>query len=254
MPTKPQTRTNGPRRPELTRTSILVLVLAFAAGAMSASPASAQSTSGPLGTVTVAGTNLGDGTSVAISGAAAYRFGRVLGLGIEVTAVPTLTAEPPEPPEFLDAAADITGYIGAPSSLIFPPIRFPTYRFEEDGGRAVIFTTNLRLEIPTLSSRVLPYAVAGGGVATVREQFTLTVDYPEFIIQSPIGPVPISGRRSFSQPISNSFNSLALTLGGGVSFRWTDHLWVDADLRYFALLGDEDVHVSRIGGGLSYRF
>jgi opacity protein-like surface antigen len=249
MPTKPQTRTNGPHRPELTRIAIVALLLALAGGALSASPASAQSAAGPLGSVTVAGTNLGDGTSFAISGAAGYRFGRVLALGIELTAVPTLTGEAPE---LYNIAADVSGSLEA-IGLIYPPI-FPTYRFEEDGGRAMIFTTNLRLEIPTLSPRVLPYVVAGGGVATVKEQYTLTVEYPEFVIQSPTAPVSIPTTRSSSQPVSNSFNSLALTLGGGVSFRWTDHLWVDADLRYFALLGDEDVHVSRFGGGLSYRF
>jgi Outer membrane protein beta-barrel domain len=252
MPTKPQTRMNGPRRPELTRTSILALVLAIAGCSMSASTAFAQS--GPLASVAVAATNIGDGTSVAISGAAAYRFNRVLALGVEVTAVPTLTAEPPEPPVILDALGGITRYIDVPSSILIYPPPFPTYRFEEDGGRAVIFTTNLRLEIPTVSARVLPYVVAGGGVATMREQFTLTVDYPDFVIQAPDGPIPISARRSVSQPISNSFNSLALTLGGGISFRWTDHLWVDGDLRYFALLADRDMHVSRFGGGLSYRF
>jgi opacity protein-like surface antigen len=238
----------------LTRTSILALVLAIAGGATSASPAYAQSAAGPLASVAVAATNIGDGTSVAISGAAAYRFNRVLGLGVEVTAVPTLTAEPPDLPVILDAPAGLTRYIDVPSSILIYPPPFPTYRFEEDGGRAVIFTTNLRLEIPTVSARVLPYVVAGGGVATMREQFTLTVDYPDFVIQLPDGPIPISARRSVSQPISNSFNSLALTLGGGVSFRWTDHLWIDGDLRYFALLADRDMHVSRFGGGLSYRF
>jgi hypothetical protein len=127
MPTKPQTRMNGPRRPELTRTSILALVLAIAGCSMSASTAFAQS--GPLASVAVAATNIGDGTSVAISGAAAYRFNRVLALGVEVTAVPTLTAEPPEPPVILDALGGITRYIDVPSSILIYPPPFPTYRF-----------------------------------------------------------------------------------------------------------------------------
>jgi opacity protein-like surface antigen len=251
MRTKPQTHTDGrPHGPEPARSLIAALLLAIAACVSNASPSSAQ-TAGPLGSVTVAGTNLGDGTNIAIAGAVTYRFGRVLGLGIELTAVPTLT---PEPPDFVNTIADVGGYIGGPSGLIFPPPTFPSYRYEQDGGRAVIFTTNLRVEIPTLSPRVLPYVVAGGGAATVKEEFTLTFQYPEIIIQSPVGPVPVSRMRSVSQPISNSFNSLALTLGGGVSFRWTEHLWLDADLRYLALLGVRDVHVSRFGGGLSIRF
>jgi opacity protein-like surface antigen len=251
MRTKQQTRTTGRRRPESTRTSVVALVVAIAGVFLSGSAVSAQPAAGPLGSVIVGGTNIGDGTSPAISGAVAYRFGRVLGLGIELTAVPTLT---PEQPEFFANTASGIGAVGGAVSTVFPPIAIPAYRLEEEGGRAVVFTTNLRLEIPTLSPRVLPYVVAGGGVGTVKEQFTLTVQYPEVIIQSPVGPVPISRARSISEPLSNSSTNLALTLGGGVSFRWTDRLWIDADLRYFALLGDPDVHVSRGGGGLSYRF
>jgi opacity protein-like surface antigen len=224
----------------------------MAGAAISASPAFAQPASGPLASVTVAGTNIGDGTGVAITGGMTYRFNRVIGLGVEVTAVPTFT---PEQPDFVVNTGSSFRYsnVGPTSGIPTSVVIAPTF-YEPDDGRAVIFTTNLRLEIPTTSRRVLPYVVAGGGAGTVKEHFTRTVEYPDFFVPSFDGPVPIRRRLSFSQPVTNSFTSLALTLGGGVSFGWTEHLWVDADLRYLALLADRDRHVTRFGGGLSYRF
>jgi opacity protein-like surface antigen len=235
-----------PRTPDSIRRTRALIVFALLASALGRAPAAAQTTTtGPLASVAVFGSSVGDGTSAGVTGGVAYRFNRALAFGIEVTAVPSLT--PGDPTPGANGRLEESFVATGGSVSIFPPVIVPIYRYEEEGGRAAIFTTNVRLEIPLASPRVLPYVIGGGGISTVREQFTLTVEYPDFVIQS----FPV---RPFSQTITQSATDLALTLGGGISFRATDHLWIDADLRYFALLGHVDRHIGRFGGGVSYRF
>jgi opacity protein-like surface antigen len=226
--------------------------VAFAALLCVSTPATAAASEGPLAAVAVSATTIESGTSTALSASAGYQFNSVFGLGVELTFVPSLNSDTPLPvdlqlPELLD-----TGGIG---TAIYPlPIPRPIVSYSAGDGRATVFTTNLRLEIPTTSGRLVPFVVAGGGVGTVREEFTIDWRYPDVIIQSPGGPLPIVPSRSISQPSSRVFTDLALTLGGGVSVRAADRLWIDADLRYLALVGARDLHVGRFGGGVSYRF
>ena len=205
---------------------------------------------GPLVSGTVSAARIEEGTSVAATGAFTYQFNRAVGLGIELTYIPSLKPDVPLIPEILATE------LAAPSvsTTIFPaPIVLPRYIYSADGGHSTIFSTNLRLEIPTTSARMLPYVIAGGGVGTVKENVVLTVDYPDVVIQSggALGLTPI---RSISQRFGHSFTDLALTLGGGVSFRTTEHLWIDVDLRYLGMFGDKNLHVGRFGGGVTYRF
>jgi hypothetical protein len=39
--------------------------------------------------------------------------------------------------------------------------------FDDSGSSATVFTTNVRLEVPTTSKRIIPFVTAGGGVAAV---------------------------------------------------------------------------------------
>lgn len=215
-----------------------------------AAPVVASADEGPIASVTVSGANIEAGTSIAVAGAVTYKFNSALGLGIELTSIPSLTPETPAVPQVR---------LERPSTSIFPPpVITPIVRYTGSGGRATIFTTNVRLEIPTTTTRVIPFVTAGGGLANVRDELELRVDFPEVIIQS-FGAVPSTAplrpiRSSMSQKIRQSTTDLALTLGGGASIRATEHLWFDADLRYFSLMGARDRNVGRFGGGVSYRF
>ena len=113
------------------------------------------------------------------------------------------------------------------------------------GGRATIFTTNARIDLPTLTTRVSPYVVGGGGVANLKERFTIA------------GPASVAGSIPVVIPpraATQSSTALALTLGGGVSLLAARHLSVDIDLRYARLIASHDLNITRFGVGLSYRF
>ena len=117
-----------------------------------------------------------------------------------------------------------------------------------------IFTTNIRLEVPTTSPRVVPYAVAGGGVANVKER--VDVILVGFDVAPPVASStpPIYPSPAFDDLFLYSTISLALTAGAGVSILAGGHVSIDVDVRYLRLIGDEDRNIGRFGGGVSYRF
>jgi hypothetical protein len=62
------------------------------------------------------------------------------------------------------------------------------------------------------------------------------------------------GARILTQPLSTSSVGLALTLGGGVGIRATEHLRIDADLRLIRIMDDDDKNVGRFGVAVGYGF
>ena len=172
---------------------------------------------------TAAAAASGGTTSAAFGGGVTYRFNRALGLGVELS--------------------HVRGF----SDNILAPVCCGG-----DTGHATIFTTNVRLEIPTLSKRVLPFVVGGGGVASVTQSYRIAyaaADVAGLISSNLVSPI-------YGGPSSLSYTStsMALTLGGGASFLLSDHVAIDADLRAFQLMGDNTRTVGRFGGGVSYRF
>jgi opacity protein-like surface antigen len=121
-------------------------------------------------------------------------------------------------------------------------IPVPALAVEGTDGRATAFTTNVRVEMPA-SAHLIPYVVGGGGVASVKEIFTISVPRP------PGAPAIIP-----STSETRSSTDLALTVGGGLSVIATAHVSIDVDLRYMRLLADRDLNVGRFGIGLGYRF
>jgi len=194
----------------------------------------------------VSATNISSHTDVAFAGTFGYRFNRVFGMEIEATAVPDLKAPfSNEFPVILNSSA--VSNSGAVTSLIFPgPV------LQDAGGRLVIFTTNARIEIPTVSARVMPYFVAGGGIASTRRTAQVTYPFP-FLLPATQVPVVVQPR-STSYPVISSSTDLALTLGGGVDVRVMKRLSIEVDLRLFRLLGYDDSNVGRFGVGVRYRF
>jgi hypothetical protein len=184
----------------------------------------------------VAAAVFGSGTDPSVSGAISYRMNRVLGFGIEATWLPSLTSDFPD-------------QSGSPYLALW--IR-PTE------GNAVFFSTNVRLEIPTQSQRVVPFVVGGGGVASFTQRYDLGVpDLPAYPVL-PLLNVPsvINGRLRETIPgaISSSSTDLMLTLGGGVSLLMTQHVALEIDLRTIHVRGQSSASIGRFAAGASYRF
>ena len=185
-------------------------------------------------------------TDFSFSGAFGYRFSRVVGFELEASLVPDLSSSYPD-----DVYTILTSSF--PSIAIYPPPRF-----EDAGGRMLILTNNVRIAVPTTSTRLEPYFVAGGGIASVRRTAVLVYPLLEPRVLPAIPglslPAPGSIGFPFRQPYTTSAVEMALTLGGGVSVRVLSDLAVDVDLRMFRLLGEDDSNVGRFGVGVRYRF
>jgi opacity protein-like surface antigen len=187
----------------------------------------------------VSALNMDSNTSVSYSAAFDYRFTRVVGLELDATFAPSLKS--PFPGAIIQNASVSSGLPGSVIGSILP---LPSLSNQKGG--AVIFSNNVRVAIPTTTSRLEPFFVAGGGVAGVRHTADLRYTFP-----------PILGARdipSFSNQLTSSSLGLALTLGGGLGIKTTSHLWIDADLRLIRILGTDDENVGRFGVGVRYRF
>jgi opacity protein-like surface antigen len=186
----------------------------------------------------VSALNMDSNTSVAYTGAFDYRFNHVVGLELELTWAPSLDTSFATNPQ--DAASALLPIIG--------PIILPLPRVSNVGGRAVILSNNVRITIPTTTTRVEPFFVAGGGIASVKKTADVIYTFPPLlgIASSVIG--------NTVQHVDSSSLGLALTIGGGAGFRVTSHFWIDADLRLVRVLGDHDQNIGRFGVGARYRF
>ena len=206
----------------------------------------AQPPSGVVAGGMAVGWTLDGSTHAGVAGSIGYRLNRVFGLGVEVTFIPTFEGEPPFdgafPPGLLEEL-----------NAILPP---PVFSFTPEGGHATVFTTNARIEIPTLSRRVLPFVVGGGGIGAVREEYSYSFGFPDFTVFVPGSLVPRPFFPRTSSPFSSSQTSiaLALTIGGGASVLFGERLSIDLDARYLSLVGNVDRHIGRFGTGVSYRW
>ena len=196
-------------------------LLAVLLGLAATRPAQAQ---GALVQGLAAATESGGHTSPTFGGAVTYRFNRALGLGVELS------------------------HIRSFSDTGFPSI----YCCEDKLGHATVFTTNVRLEIPTVSKKVVPFVVGGGGVASVTNYYGVV--YAAADLAALLGANLVSPIYGGPSTLSSTTTSMALTLGGGSSFLLTDHFAIDADLRVLHLMGDRTRTVGRFGTGISYRF
>src|SRR5215475_3902775 len=93
-------------------------------------------------------------TNLEISGGIGYRFNRAIAFGIEFTQVPNLDTSGQYDFSTLRICCGVTGVPHAE-------------------GHATVFTTNVRVDVPTTMRRVLPFVVGGGGVASVTEKFPI---------------------------------------------------------------------------------
>lgn len=197
-------------------------------GLLAAHPASAQ---GAIVHGEAAAAVSGGRTSPAVSAGVTYRFNRALGLGVEFSR------------HFSAPRPDVSIYCCG----------------EDDDWRVTTFTTDMRLEVPTTSPRVIPFLVAGGGVAAVTRSYgvvyfadllnSLSVPLAAGLTDLSILPGP--------NPYEYTTTGMVLTIGGGASLLLSQHMAVDVGLRAVHLLQDGTdgaATIGRFGVGFSYRF
>ena len=216
----------------------ILVVFAVLAMLAIARPTSVAAGQGATVGGVVAATSMESRTEVSVAVATGYRVNRVFGFGVEVTSVPALKPD-------VTALGPSTLIASSGGALVVTSTSVPTSTVSGTDGRAIIFTTNVRIEIPTMTARVIPYVIGGGGVASVKERFTITPPVP---LPSGI-PIVIPPR-----PVTQSSTDLVVTFGGGVSMPVVTHVSIDVDLRYLRLIANRDLNVGRFGVGLSYRF
>lgn len=221
------------------------MCLVLASMVLAAARVSAQTAGGALVSGSIAATVLESEVQPSVQGFIGYRFNRALGIGVELTWLPSADRDLPRPLR--------AWHLPAP--------------YGESEGDILTFTTNVRVEIPTTLQRVLPFVVGGGGVASVSRDYDvsiLDVPYAVASLEAESGgrerrgimrPSPISLIfPSIFPPPSTVSTGLVLTLGGGVSLLVTDHLSFDIDLRALHIRGADRHTIGRFGAGASYRF
>jgi opacity protein-like surface antigen len=212
-------------------------ILAALVVVICASPSIVRAQGGAIVNGAVGVAVVDDATNLEISGGIGYRFNRAIGFGIEFTHIPDLDSTSRYGYSALRVCCGVGG----------------NQRAE---GHATVFTTNVRVEVPTTLGRVLPFVVGGGGIASVTEKFPLI--YYALPLASDLASLGLSAPSPSILPgpqtISTTTVAMALTLGGGASVLITDHLAVDADARVLKLLADSDRTIGRFQVGASYRF
>jgi len=225
---------------------IVLTILLLAAPAASMAQDRGASVSG-----SVFASNMDSHTDVAFAGGFGYRFTRVVSFDIETTFVPNVHSPFPANPTVIQSSSIVTTLTGAASNIGIQV--FPTPTYSNPGGRIVLFTNAVRIDIPTTASSLTPYFVAGGGIASIRRtaDFTYPVFLPLSATALPAAAPPI---RQQTERIASSSTDLALTIGGGLSIKLTQAISLDADLRLFRLLDEDDRNLGRFGVGVRYRF
>jgi len=186
--------------------------------------------------------NIDSQTSWSTGGGFEYRFNHVAGLELEITAAPKLKGDLP-----IATIQSLQSSVFLPNTIA--PTIFPGPTFSNQRGRAVIFTNNVRVHIPSTSDRLDPFFVAGGGIANLRRSADFVyppLPLPAAVVGTVLRPTP--------QPITTSSTGLALTLGGGIGVRVASQLWIEGDLRVFRLMDSDDRNLGRFGAGVRYRF
>jgi len=192
--------------------------------------AAAQDRTGAFVGGNVSLANMEAHSDAALAGSFGYRFTRLASLVLETTAVPKVRAP-------LTANTQV----------------FQTPGTSTAGGRIVMFTSAMRIDMPTASTRLTPFFTAGGGIASVRRNAEFT--YPsQGLASTPGGPTVPPTLGPTTQQTTASSTDLALTLGGGAGIGLTSSLFLDVDLRIFRLMGDDDRNLGRFGVGVRYSF
>jgi len=205
-----------------------------------AATASAQPAEGAIVSGSIGATVLNSETNLSFAASAGYRFNRAMALVLEIGVAPSTESR---------------NSFGIPVPIPYG-VAGPSVRSNDRShGSLTTLSTNVRLEMPLTTRHVLPYFVAGGGVANLEERYSLIYSF----VNLPAAELAAFGLTTIAvPPITQSYTQstteMVLNLGGGVSILKGDHLSFDVDLRYLHLLGNQGRDIGRFGAGVSYRF
>ena len=203
----------------------------------------------------VSATNMESRTELSFAGTFGFRFTRVVSLEIESAVVPRLRSPFSGGAVIQGSTQTTVSTISSGSTAVLQI--YPGPVFGDIGGRVVIFSNNVRIDMPVTTTRATPYFIAGGGIANLRRTATFTFPIPLAVPPTPLpgpGSAPVLQYRTVSQPVRSSMTELALTIGGGVDIHVASHVSVGVDLRLLRLLGEQDQNVGRFGIGARYTF
>lgn len=203
----------------------------------------------------VSATNMESRTELSFAGTFGFRFTRVVSLEIESAVVPRLRSPFSGGAVIQGSTQTTVSTISSGSTAVLQI--YPGPVFGDVGGRVVIFSNNVRIDMPVTTTRATPYFIAGGGIANLRRTATFTFPIPLAVPPTPLpgpGSAPVLQYRTVSQPVRSSMTELALTIGGGVDIHVASHVSVGVDLRLLRLLGEQDQNVGRFGIGARYTF
>lgn len=246
--------------------AVLTSVFSLVAGV-----ASSQTATGPI--LSAVGSALVSDAHSAWAGSVSfgYRFNSSVELQIEFTGAPEVSHRSDDPriaesrqsrvaETFVQRATGgrAGGSAFPTTDLVVSGLRTSLFPIRDEPGRALLFTTNARIHLPLTTTRFAPYMTAGGGVGQLQRK--QIIDYgPLFLptfVNLPVTGLPVGPRVDplYRQEYAFTETVMVLTLGGGVAVKLTDRFSVDADLRYFRTLGNQDANIGRFGAGVSYRF
>lgn len=235
------------------RNLYLRIVLSVFTFTLFAIPASAQEERVRLSVGTAATTGSGD--NLALTASVGYRFLERFSFDVDVTATESSGGDFVRP---LTAIGGRDGGIvrgglvsrGGPGVVtggpmdrmrgelfdraIFPPV--PPVRNE---GDLALVTAGFRYELPAQGGRLRPYIGGGLGIARTHQEFVRVLARPGVDVEA----------RAEDSVVRTG---VAASAGAGASLRVFRGLFVDVDARYFRL--DRDRDLTRLGGGVSYRF
>jgi len=220
------------------RAAFVVVCLSLAV----ASRVTAQDQGATAG-LAVSAARIDSATAFSFSGSVGYQLSPVVTFEIEAIAAPRvkLLVDASTPVAIASASGGIAS-VGALTAI------YPGLVVNPTNGRAVIFTTNIRVHVRAPAARVAPFFLAGGGGANVRRAMDVTLP----VLELPPGvTIPV---RPITQHATTSATDLALTAGGGVDVRFATHLAVSVELQYFRLFSERDFNVGRFAAGVRYRF
>ena len=168
-----------------------------------ASAAWAEDDRGASVGASVSATNMESRTELSFAGTFGFRFTRLVSLEIESTIVPSLRSSFGGGPQIQSWAATTASTTSLGSTAILQV--YPGPVFSNSGGRLVVLSNNVRIDMPITTTRATPYFVAGGGIANLRRTATFTYPVPLLLPPSPGPgpvPVPVPQYRNVSQPVS----------------------------------------------------
>jgi opacity protein-like surface antigen len=222
-------------------------------------PASAQDARVRLSIGTAATTGPGD--NVAITASAGYRFFERLSFDVDFMATESPGGDFVRPFAAIGGPGGgimrgnvVTrggpGFPGGPMERIerpMDPMRgrlfdraiFPPAPPVRDRGDLTVVTAGFRYELPVQGGRLRPYVGGGLGLARTNQDVMRILARPG-----------IDNSVRAAESIVRT--GMAASAGAGASLRVFRGLFVDLDARYFRLDADRDL--TRLGGGVSYRF